>query len=227
MTVFSGELIKMPLQLEYVFRDPALLELALTHPSAGKVANNQRLEFLGDSVLGAIVAKMLYEMYPAEPEGELARRHAALVRGETLAQMARDMGLGAELRIAGSEAKSGGRDNPSNLEDALEALIGALYIDGGIEAAQAFILPRWKALAQSTLTPPKDAKTALQEWAQGRGLPVPAYTLAASSGPAHAPLFTMEVTVQGYPPARAEAASKRAAEQLAAEQLLQKLVQEV
>lgn len=215
----------MPLPLGHRFKDSSLLELALTHPSISKAQNNQRLEFLGDAVLGAVVAKLLYEMYPAEPEGELARRHAALVRGETLTQVARDIGLGEELKIAASEAKSGGRDNPSNLEDALESIIGALYIDGGMAAAENFILPRWKEMAQKVLAPPKDAKTALQEWSQARGLPVPTYTLKQSTGPAHAPMFTIEVTVQGYPPAEAEAASKRAAEQLAAEILLKALVE--
>lgn len=214
-------------RISHSFRNPALLELALTHPSAGKSENNQRLEFLGDSVLGAVVAKMLYEMFPNEPEGELARRHAALVRGETLAAIAREIGLGEALKIAASEARAGGRDNPSNLEDALEALIGAIYLDGGMEVVETFILPRWTQLARNTIAPPKDAKTALQEWAQARGLPVPAYTLVQSTGPAHAPQFTMEVTVQGHPPAQAEAASKRMAEQMAAERLLKQLTSEI
>lgn len=213
----------MSLSLGYTFKDATLLALALTHPSLGKSHSNQRLEFLGDAVLGLIVSTLIYEMYPNESEGELARRHAALVRGETLTAVARALGVGAELNIAASEAKSGGRDNPSNLEDALEAIIGALYLDGGIAAAEQFVLPRWKELAQKTTTAPKDAKTALQEWAQGRGLPVPTYTLKSSIGPAHAPQFTIEVTVQGYAPAVAEAASKRAAEQLAAELLLKQL----
>jgi ribonuclease-3 len=208
------------IDIGYMFKNSALLELALTHPSANKSQNNQRLEFLGDSILGAVVAKLLYDLFPNEPEGELARRLAALVRGETLAQIGRDIGIGEALKIAASEAKLGGRDNPSNLEDAMEALIGAIYLDGGMAAAENFIFPRWKNLAEQVIAPPKDAKTALQEWAQARGLPVPAYTVKSSSGPAHAPVFTMEVSVQGYPPAEAEAASKRAAEQLAAENLL-------
>jgi ribonuclease-3 len=208
------------MKLDYTFKDPALLDLALTHPSANKTRNNQRLEFLGDSILGAVVATLLYDLFPAEPEGELARRHAGLVRGETLAEIARAIGLGDALNIAASEAKFGGRDNPSNLEDALEALLGAIYLDGGMSAAEQFILPHLKERAEKTIAPPKDAKTALQEWAQARGLPVPAYNVKSSTGPAHAPEFTMEVTVQGYPPAEASAASKRAAEQLAAENLL-------
>ena len=218
----------MPLQdhLKYVFHDKKLLELALTHPSNSKQSNNQRLEFLGDAVLGLVVAKILYDLYPHEPEGELARRHAALVRGETLTIVARDIDLGSELKIAASEAKLGGRDNASNLEDALEALIGALYLDGGITAVETFIIPRWQELARQSIVPPKDAKTALQEWAQARGLPVPTYTLLQSSGPAHAPVFQMEASLPGYAPAQASATSKRAAEQLAAEALLGKIQNE-
>lgn len=211
--------------LGYVFKDEGLLQLALTHPSTGKAQNNQRLEFLGDAVLGMIVARLLYTLYPSEPEGELARRHAGLVRGETLVKVAREIDLGQALHMASSETKSGGRDNPSNLEDALEALIGALYLDGGVEAAEQFILPRWTMLADSDQPPPKDAKTTLQEWAQARGLPVPTYTLKSSTGPAHAPQFTIKVTVEGYPATHATAASKRAAEQQAAALLLEKLVQ--
>jgi len=210
-------------RIGYHFRNSALLKLALTHPSVAKTQSNQRLEFLGDAVLGLVVARILYDLYPIEQEGELARRHAALVRGETLTQVARDIELGAVLHIGASETQGGGRDNASNLEDALEALIGAMYLDGGMEAAEAFIAPRWTELAQRAAAPPKDAKTALQEWAQARGLPVPTYTLVESTGPAHAPLFTIEAAVQGYPSAEAKAASKRFAEQTAAGMLLERL----
>jgi ribonuclease III len=212
-------------KIGYRFQDPGLLKLALTHPSINKAVNNQRLEFLGDAVLGMVVARMLYALYPNEPEGELARRHAALVRGETLSQVARALDLGADLTIAASEARGGGRDTASNLEDALEALIGAMYLDGGIAAAESFIVSRWQTLAMQAVAPPKDAKTALQEWAQARGLPVPTYTLVQSTGPAHAPLFTIEATVRGFAPARAEAAAKRVAEQAAAESLLKTLTE--
>lgn len=206
----------------YVFRQKNLLEDALSHPSLGRRANNQRLEFLGDAVLGLVVARMLYEMFQQETEGDLARRHAALVRGETLAQVAREAGLGKALKMAASEESSGGRDSASNLEDACEALIGAIYLDGGLEAAEAFILPRWKPLAQATPAPPKDAKTALQEWAQARGLPVPTYTVVETIGPAHAPIFTIEVSVDGKR-ASASANSKKQAEQLAAGMLMEEL----
>ena len=208
-------------RISYSFRDEALLKLALTHPSLAKGHSNQRLEFLGDAVLGAIVARILYAMFPTEQEGELARRHAALVRAETLTQIARDIELGDALCIASSEV----RDNASNLEDALEALIGALYLDGGFEAAEAFIVPRFSELAKKVAAPPKDAKTSLQEWAQGRGLPIPSYKLLETVGPAHAPLFTIEASVSGYDTTQAKANSKRAAEQLAAAQLLERLPQ--
>lgn len=209
--------------LGYQFKNSALLTLALTHPSLGKGENNQRLEFLGDAVLGLAVAKILYELFPAEQEGELARRLAALVRGETLAQVARDISLGEHLAMTESESQAGGRSNPTNLEDAMEALLGALYLDGGLPAAEQFILPRWSALAKSVAIAPKDAKTALQEWAQAKGLAVPTYTLKATTGLAHAPEFTIEVTVQGYSSVEAKAASKRAAEQLAAGLLLKQV----
>lgn len=214
-----------PLQerIGYQFRDPDLLTLALTHPSVNTQRSNQRLEFLGDAILGAVVAKILYDLFPDEQEGELARRHAALVRGETLTQVARDIGIGEALTFGLSEVQAGGKNTASNLEDALEALIGALYLDGGMEAAEAFIHPRWSELAKSVQTAPKDAKTALQEWAQARSLPVPRYRTVESTGPSHAPLFTIEVTIQGYPPVQSQGNTKRAAEQTAAAQLLKEL----
>ena len=210
-----------PQSLGYQFRDASLLALALTHPSLGKTASNQRLEFLGDAVLGLVITEMLYQLYPNEQEGELARRLAALVRGETLAMVASQIGLGDALQLSASEAGSGGRKAPSNLEDAMEALIGGAYLDGGLEAAKSIILPRWNELAENIVAPPKDAKTALQEWAQARGLPVPLYTVISQTGPAHAPEFTIEASINGHPPQQATAASKRSAEQAAAEKLLE------
>lgn len=210
-------------RIGYTFRDGGLLKLALTHPSVINTPSNQRLEFLGDAILGAVIARLLYDTYPEEKEGELARRHAALVRGQTLSQLARDIALGDALIIGASEVQSQGHDNDSNLEDALEALIGAIYLDGGMHAVEAFMLPRWKKLAENMAAVPKDAKTALQEWAQARGLPIPTYRIAETSGPSHAPQFTIEVTVKGYPSAKATAANKRTAEQAAAGQLLARL----
>jgi ribonuclease III len=209
--------------LGHRFADASLLTLALTHPSFNKTTNNQRLEFLGDSVLGLVVATMLYEAFPTESEGELARRHAGLVRGETLVEIAKTLTLGAHLQLSASEIASGGRDTGSNLEDMVEALIGALYLDGGFIAAEQFVRRHWQVRLESVSSPPKDAKTALQEWAQGRGHPLPAYT-STHTGPAHAPQFTVTVSVHGHPPTTATAASKRAAEQAAAQMLLSTLV---
>ncbi len=210
-------------RIGYQFNDSELLRRALTHPSLAKKENNQRLEFLGDAVIALIVARIVYDLFPNEKEGELARRQADLVRGETLAQVARDIGLGDVLNVATSEVQGGGRDNSSNLEDALEALIGAIYLDSGLEEVEKFVIPRWKDLAKNVTSAPKDAKTALQEWAQGDGLPLPNYEVVATSGSAHAPVFTIEVTVKGYAPASAKASSKRVAQQEAARILLERL----
>lgn len=204
----------------HVFRDPALLKQALTHPSLGRTGSNQRLEFLGDAVLGTVVANLLYSMFPDEPEGDLARRLAGLVCGEVLAQQARALVLDTALCMSASEETAGGRQNPSNLEDAFEALVGALFLDGGFNAAEQFLRQRWQSLAAAAKTPPKDPKTQLQEWAQGQGKPLPEYRLIETTGPAHAPLFTIEAIVQGCAPTQAAAAAKRMAEQAAAEAML-------
>jgi len=217
---------KIEAWVEHRFSDLSLLTEALTHPSAtgrGKNAlrNNQRLEFLGDRVLGLIVAHLLIARFPHEEEGPLSRRHAALVRRETLAEIAGSFGLGDMLTFARSEEAGNGRVNPSILADALEALIGALYLDGGLEPAEHFVRARWESHARAMGQPPRDAKTALQEWAQGRGLSLPSYTLIDTSGPAHAPLFEVQVSLADFPPMAASASSKRQAEQAAAKALLE------
>ena len=212
--------------LGYRFSNDKLLTQALTHSSAGKAArsatlNNQRLEFLGDAVLGMVVSHLLYETYPDENEGDLARRLSALVNGETLARVSKSLGLGPFITMSNGEQSAGGRDNPAILEDVLEALIGAMYLDGGMKPSEQFILTYWRDLTLSVVSPPKDAKTGLQEWAQAHALGLPVYTLLATEGPAHAPLFTVQVKLQDIAPASASAASKRAAEQLAAAELLE------
>jgi len=211
--------------VEHQFTDESLLVEALTHPSAtrrGRHAprNNQRLEFLGDRVLGLVVAHLLIARFPHEEEGPLSRRHAALVRRETLADIAGSFGLGEKLTFARSEETGNGRVNPSILADALEALIGALYLDAGLEPAERFIRARFEAYVLSMGQPPRDAKTTLQEWAQGQGLGLPIYTLIDTSGPAHAPLFEVQVTLSDFPTMAAKASSKRQAEQAAAKALL-------
>ncbi len=216
--------------LGYRFIKPQLREEALTHPSRNKTLqkrpfNYQRLEFLGDAVLGLVIAQMLYETFPTENEGSLAKRLAGLVRSETLAKVGEKLSLGQYIQMASSEEMSGGRTNQSNIEDVCEALIGAMYLDGGLEPASAFIRAHWSELIDSQALPPKDAKTALQEWAQGKGKPLPEYVVIKSEGPSHAPEFTIEVRVQGVESVQASGTSKRAAEQKAAQAMLETLEQ--
>lgn len=214
--------------LGHHFNNKKLLEEALTHPGCAQTRgdvpyNYQRMEFLGDAVLGVVVAEMVFTLYPQDNEGSLAKRHAALVRGEALAEIARSLGLASHISMP-SGTDSAARDNASNLEDVCEALIGALYLDGGMEPARAFIRKHWMELARGVQAAPKDAKTALQEWAQARGLPLPLYSVVSTIGPAHAPEFTIAVSVQAEgAKATAKAASKRQAEQLAAASLLSQL----
>ncbi len=213
--------------LGYRFAEPGLLAEALTHASSTGsrgsrrqgALSNQRLEFLGDRVLALIVAGMLIDRYPKEPEGALSKRLAVLVSGETLSAVAQELGVEGALRVAG-ERGSIGPPSRRMRADACEALIGALYLDGGLDAAAAFVRERWAGRVAAMATPPHDPKMALQEWAQGRGLPLPTYSVAATEGPAHAPVFRVDVAIEGYPPASAEGGSKRAAEQDAARRLL-------
>ena len=209
--------------LGYSFRDTKLLQLALTHRSLLREngeGSNQRLEFLGDSVLGLVIADMLYRLFPEEAEGDLSKRLVSLVNGEQLALIATAMQLGVFLQMNAGEEEQGGRTNASNLEDACEALLGAIYLDGGLDAAREVIERFWQGLAASMKEPPKDPKTALQEWAQARGATLPEYRLISSEGPSHAPNFVIELHVAGCEPVRAEAGVKKQAERLAAEKML-------
>lgn len=215
--------------LGHDFANPALLAEAATHSSlAGAdragvrhAADYERLEFLGDRVLGLVTAEWLLERYPDEREGMLAKRHVAQVRRETLAAVARAIGLGRYLRLAPGEDSAGGRDNDTILADACEAVIGALFLDGGLEAARRFIRARWSDSIAAAAGPPPEPKTALQEWAQGRGLPLPAYALIDRDGPDHAPRFVVRVAVAGRGQAEGEGGSKRIAERAAAAALLE------
>lgn len=212
--------------LGYEFTDPGLLAEALTHRSAAGAGTayrfgNERLEFLGDRVLGLVVAELLLEVFPDEAEGALARRFTGLVRRETLAEVAARIDLGRYVVFAEGEVSTGARRNNKIQADTCEAVIGALFLDGGLEAAQRFILTYWRPLMQAHGTPARDAKTRLQEWAQGRALPLPEYREVNRSGPPHAPVFMVEVSVVGHEPISGQAASKRAAEQAAAVRLLE------
>ena len=210
--------------LGYEFACLDLLETALTHPSAAlplEVPSYERFEFLGDRVFGLVVADMLMARFPDESEGDLARRHAPLVSRDSLVEVARGIGLGRYLRMSPGEAGAGTRDSASVLGDALEAVFGALYLDGGVAAAAPFIDRLWSPLIAAAPTPPRDPKTSLQEWAQGRGRPLPVYRTVETSGPPHKPLFVVEVRVEGLAPASGSGGAKRIAEQNAARSLLE------
>jgi ribonuclease III len=216
--------------LGYRFIRSDLPREALTHRSAlqGKrparaavssgSGSNERLEFIGDRVLGLLIAEWLADRFPSEQEGELGRRLASLVSQPVLAEVAETIGLGEALSVAPGEARAGIKRRATVLADALEAALGAIYLDGGLDPARDFVHRAWKGAMTAQEVPPKDAKTALQEWAQKRGLELPEYTVSARSGPPHAPVFEVTVAVGDWRGA-GTAGSKRAAEQLAAEQL--------
>jgi ribonuclease III len=207
--------------LGHRFEHPDLLVEALTHPSArtrrGPAKRGyERLEFLGDRVLGLIIAELLWRRFPDEAEGALTRRHTSLVRRETLTSIAKDIGIGAHIVLSAGEEAAGARANPSVLADVCEAVIAALYLDGGLPAARSFVERWWEQRLTKLGAPPRDPKTALQEWAQARGRALPVYRTVATEGPAHRRTFTVTVSVEGLPPATASGSSKRAAEAAAA-----------
>jgi len=217
--------------LGHEFADPALLEEALTHPSASlsrgrRKVDYERLEFLGDRVLGLAVADLLLRRFPDEAEGNLAVRLSALVRQEALTQVASTLDLGRHLRM-GALGADAARAQAAALANCCEAVIGALFLDGGWPVAQRFVESQWTALIEAEPRATKDAKTALQEWAQGRGLGLPRYEVVATEGPDHSPSFSVSVRIEGAPApaATATAGSKRAAEQAAAETLLAALTE--
>lgn len=205
-------------------KDEFTLKRALSHRSAASGwSGYERLEFQGDRVLGLAVADMLLEAYRDENEGEIAKRHAALVQRQTLAAVARDIGLGDYIYLSEGENSSGGRDNPAILGDVVESLLAAIYREGGMDAARAFVERHLGPRMEACSAPPRDPKTSLQEWLQARGRPLPEYKLVDRNGPDHAPTFTVSVNVDGESPLRAEGKSKRAAEQVAASRMLDKL----
>lgn len=213
-------------RLGYAFKNQALLTEALTHPSASTKPSDktyQRLEFLGDRVLALAVSEMLISRFPSESEGHLARRLNELVRYETCADIAREWALGEALILGQGEERSGGRDKPAILGDACEAVIGAAYRDSGFDTARDLVRRSWSRLIEQGSSPPRDAKTALQEWAQARGLPAPTYRVTGRSGADHAPQFAIAAIVEGRGQAEGKGSSKRAAEHVAAENLLARL----
>ncbi len=221
----SAEMMAFAERLGHEFSDPALLIEALTHPSASGAgrSDNQRLEFLGDRVLGLAMADALLAADLAASEGQLAPRFNALVRRETLASVAREIDLGAVLRLGRSEMQSGGRRKDALLADAMEAVIAAVYRDAGFDAAGAIVRRHWEARIGMVAEDARDAKTTLQEWAQARGLDPPRYEELARTGPDHAPQFTIQARLSTGEQASAAAGSKRQAEQGAAQALLAKV----
>jgi len=220
----SSELEKI---IDYGFKDRDLLERSLTHISAvssgGRASSYQRLEFLGDHVLGLVISDMLYQSFPKADEGELSRRLADLVRREACADVARAMQIGEAIRLGSSEAASGGRARIAILADVCEAVIGAVYLDGGYKAAEQLVEKFWGERMRVPSRPLRDPKTMLQEWAQARGLPTPAYKEVERTGPHHSPEFRISVTLPNRGPAEGTGRSKRSAEQAAAAALLKQV----
>ncbi|MCP5037596.1 MAG: ribonuclease III [Rhodobacteraceae bacterium] len=221
----SGDLKSFSALIGHDFGAPDLLIRALTHGSVSSATrpDNQRLEFLGDRVLGMVIAEALFLGDPAASEGQMAPRFNALVRKETCADVARQIDLGKVLKLGRSETLSGGRRKLALLGDAMEAVIAAVYLDGGYDAARQLILRLWGARITDVEEDARDAKTALQEWAQARGLAPPEYVETAREGPDHAPVFTIEAKLENGIVVSAQASSKRQAEQAAARTLLSKV----
>lgn len=221
----AADLQAFAARIGHEFRRPELLLRAVTHSSLATPArpDNQRLEFLGDRVLGLVMAEALLAADRGASEGQLAPRFNALVRKETCAAVAREIGLGDVMKLGRSEMMSGGRRKEALLADAMEAVIAAAYLDAGFEAAQALVLRLWGGRVGTVKADARDAKTALQEWAQGRGLPPPAYSALGREGPDHQPLFTVEVQLATGEAEVARAGTKRQAEQAAARALLARM----
>lgn len=203
--------------------DPQLFETALTHGSTGSATNYERLEFLGDRVLGLMIAEWLFERFPAEPEGALSRRINAAVSRESCAEVARAIALPPHLRLGKQARDDGASDSDNVLGDVVEALLGALYLDRGLDAARDFVRAQWNDIIAREASAPRHPKSALQEWAAANKRRPPAYSITDRSGPPHNPRFTVLVSIAGVGEASAEGSSKQEAETAAARALLAKL----
>ncbi|MEM6588045.1 MAG: ribonuclease III [Pseudomonadota bacterium] len=221
----SAELKAFESRLGYAFKKPERLLRAVTHASMSSPNrdDNQRLEFLGDRVLGLVMAEALLDQDTSAQEGQLAPRFNALVRKEACADVAREIDLGKVLKLGRSEMLSGGRRKQALLGDAMEAVIAAVYRDGGFEEAKDLVIRLWGERVRLVDDDARDAKTALQEWAQARGLSPPQYVELSRDGPDHAPQFTIEARLESGEGSQAKAGSKRQAEQAAAAALLEKV----
>jgi ribonuclease-3 len=216
--------VPLEARIGHTFADRDLLFQALTHVSAnGRSGHYQRLEFLGDRVLGVVVAELLFKAFPKENEGELSRRLSELVRRETCADVAAAWEVGPYLILGPGESRSGGRLKTAILGDVCEAVIGAVFLDGGYPPARDVVTAAFGPKVTQGRRSERDPKTALQEWAQGRGHEPPSYMISDRSGPDHAPLFRVAVTIDGVGTGEGAGSSKRAAEQAAAEAMLQAL----
>jgi ribonuclease-3 len=207
-------------RLGYRFRNIAYLEQALTHSSKNGSNNNERMEFLGDRVLNLVMAHALFEQFPDESEGSLAKKHSSLVQGKMLAAVGITLNIPDFLIMSEAEREAGGADNENIVSDATEALLGAVYLDGGLEPARTIITKLWDKYFLSPSEMFQDSKTELQEWVQARGLPLPDYEIVGRTGPDHAPVFEVEVRVEGQSPVLAVGASRRQAEKEAARRML-------
>lgn len=210
----------------HTFNDQSLLVRALTHSSTASDESYERLEFLGDRVLGLVVAEILFTKFPNEPEGDLARRLSALVQGTWLAKMGALIDLGAYMNFSDSERAAGGGQNDNIIADGMEALIGAMYLDAGLAQCRTFIETLWGDNFETMTRPPQHPKTEIQEWAQAQGLPLPQYEITGQSGPDHAPVFSLTLHVHGYSPINAEGKSRGAAEKAAAKIFLKQIQQQ-
>jgi len=227
MNAREAAVAELERRIGHAFRDRDLLDRALTHASVGDgaklVRHNERLEFLGDRVLNLCAAERLMALDPDAREGEMSRLLASLVNYHACARAAKRAGLPEALRLSASATKIGARKSDAVLGDACEALIAALYIDAGLDCARAFFLQFWAEEFERLHEPRvKDPKTQLQEWAQGRGLPLPAYEVADRQGPDHAPAFTVRVSVEGFPSEEGRGRSRQDAEKAAAQAMLLK-----
>jgi ribonuclease-3 len=222
----GADLKELQKKIGYHFKDEHWLERAMTHSSTNDNYNYQRLEFLGDRVLGLVIAHQLFENFKNEREGGLAKRHTALIQGETCTIIGRNNNLSDYIIMSESEEISGGRINENILADIVESLLGAIYIDGGYDAAQKVILNLWGDMIYTHQDAPQDPKTELQEWLQARSLGLPVYQIINRSGPDHAPIFTVEITIQtkkGHQSAQADGSSRRQTEKTVAEKMLNQL----
>lgn len=215
---------KLEKEIGHSFSNKEFLIEALTHSSAGHQKNYERLEFLGDRVLGLVVAEMLFKKFPNEPEGDLAKRLAALVQGSFLATIAQKIDLGKFIIFSDSEKRAGGQQNENILADVFESVIGALYLDGGFQKCHKLIDRLWVDGFYEMKAPPQHPKTRLQEWAQAQGLPLPVYEIIEQSGPDHMPVFDIQLSVEGYDTITAQGASRQQAEKNVAQSFINKII---